>query len=71
MIFRALAARITELENKMYSLELAHVTDTFKKECELPTEASKCCDSHTDGREADQLLDTIQLCDHNHTTDVV
>lgn len=57
----------------MYSLELAHVTDTFKKECELSTEASNGCDSHIDSREAatDQLLDAIQLFDHNHTTDVV
>ena len=71
MICRALAAKITELENKLYSLELAHVTDTFKKECQLSREASNCSESHADGgREIDQLLDTFQVY-HNDTTDVV
>ena len=72
MICRALAAKTTELENKLYSLELAHVTDTFKKEFQLPREASNCSESHADGgREIDQLLDTFQVFDHNDTTDVV
>ena len=64
-------AKITELENKLYSLELAHVTDTFKKECQLPREASNCSESQASGGEIDQLLDTFQVFDHNDTTDVV
>lgn len=61
-----------ELENKMYSLELAHVTDTLKKECQLSTEASNCSETQADSsKEAYQLLDTFQVLGHNDTTDVV
>lgn len=71
--FRALVTKITELENKIFSLELAHVTDTVEKECQLAKEASNCCETHPDHScgEADQLLDTYQVFDHNDTTDVV
>lgn len=67
-----MAAKITELESKLYSLELAHVTDTFKKECQLPREASNCSESQADGGgEIDQFLDTFQVFDHSDTTNVV
>lgn len=56
----------------MYSLELAHVTDAFKKGCQLATEASDCSETQTDsGRDTDQLLNTFQVFDHNNITDVV
>ena len=56
----------------MYSLELAHVKDSIKKQCDM-CEATNCSETYTDGssREADQILDAFQVFDHNDTTDVV
>ena len=67
---RALAAKITELEQKLYSLELAHVTDTVKKQCEF--QPSNCCETYPDNcREDDQLIDAFQVLNHHDTNDVV
>jgi len=66
---RALAGKISELEHKIYLMELVHVTGSIKKDCH--TKDITANEALPVDREADQVLDTLQVLNHNDTTEVV
>lgn len=66
---RALAGKISELEHKIYLMELAHLTDPIRKDCstkDITDNEALPVDS-----DADKVLDTLQVLHHNDTTEVV
>lgn len=66
---RALAGKISELEHKIYLMELAHITDSIKKD--YHTKDITANEALLVDREADQVLDTLQVLNHNDTAEVV